>query len=158
MSSSPPSRVWATLNNFTVQCSKGGVAFRGADVARLLQHLLGEDEGESGVSLQSLRSELSLFLDSTSQTMSITALPAVAVAPVFDHVETPPVRRVARARRRLFWQLFHCWNSGAEVLSGSEKYTNLSHARPRGRTSRNGDDSDERSTSKRPQASTVLEG
>ena len=32
---------------------------------------------ESGVSLPSLRSKLSPFLDSTSQTMSITALPAV---------------------------------------------------------------------------------
>ena len=39
--------------NFTDKYSKGGVAFRGADVARLLQHLLGEDEVESGVSLQS---------------------------------------------------------------------------------------------------------
>ena len=69
MSSSPSSWVWAKLKNFTVKYSKGGVA--------LLQHLLGKDEAESGVSLQSLWSKLSHFLVSTSQTMSITALPAV---------------------------------------------------------------------------------
>ena len=77
MSSAPPSWVWATLKNFILEYSRGGVAFRGADVARLLQHLLGEGEAESGESLQSLRSKLSPFLDSTLQTMAIAALPVV---------------------------------------------------------------------------------
>ena len=104
MSSSPPSWVWSTLKNFTVKCSKGGVAFRGADVARLLQHLLGEDEAESGASLQSLWSTLSPFLDSTSQTMSITALPAV-----LQHL---CLITLTHHQCEEFWQLFTVESQG----------------------------------------------
>ena len=105
MSSSLPSWVWASSVHKAEWPSE-------EQMSRGSCNLLGEDEAESGVRLQSLRSKLSPFLDSTSQTMSITAL--------FDHVDTPPVRRVARARRSLFWQLFAVGSQGgAVVLSGS---------------------------------------
>ena len=87
-----------------------------SSVARVLQHLLGEDEAESGVSLQSLRSKLSPFLDSTSQTMSITALPRGGAASVFDHVDTPRVRRVCSRAQKLVLAALHCWKSGVLAM------------------------------------------
>ena len=137
MSLSPPSWVWATLKNFTVKYSKGGVAFRGADVARLLPHLLGEDEAESGVSLQSLRSKLSPFLDSTSKTMSVTALPAVLqhlclITLTHHQCEELLARGEACSGSSSLLEVRGACNvrevaAGAVVLSGSEKYANLSH-------------------------------
>ena len=111
MSSSPPSWVWSTLKNFTVKYSKSGVALRGADVVRLLQHLLSEEEAESGVSLRSLLSKLSPPGSDFADDVHHGAARSGA-APVFDHVDTPPVRRVARARRSLFWQLFTVGSQG----------------------------------------------
>ena len=138
MSSSPPSWVWSTLKNFTVKNTKGGVAFRGADVARLLQHLLGEDDAESGVSLQSLRSKLSPFLDPTSQTMSITALPAVLqhlclITLTHHQCEELLARGEACCGSSSLLEVRGACNvrdvaTGAAVLLGSEKYANLSHA------------------------------
>ena len=114
------------------------MAFRGADVARLLQHFLGEDEAESGVSLQSLRSKLSLFLDSTSQTMSITALPAVLqhlclITLTHHQCEELLARGEACSGSSSLLEVRGAYNvrevaAGVVVLSGSEKYANLSHA------------------------------
>ena len=164
MSSAPPSWVWATLKKFTIKYSKGGVAFRGADVARLFQHLLGEDEAESGVSLQSLRSKLSPFLDSTSQTMSITALPSVLqhlclITLTHHQCDELLTRGEGCSGSSSLLEVRGACNvrevaAGAVVLSGSGKVRQLEpcSAMPRGCTSRHGDDLAERSTSKSPQS------
>ena len=104
----------------------------------LLQHLLCKDEAESGVNLQSLRSKLSHFLDSTSQKMSITALPAVlqhlCLSTLTHHqCQELLARGEACSGCSSLLEVRGACNvrevaAGAVVLSGSEKNANLNNA------------------------------
>ena len=90
------------------------------------------------MSLQSLRSKLSPFLNPTSQTMSITALPAVLqhlglITLTHHQCEELLARGEACSGSSSLLEVRGACNvrevaAGAVVLLGSEKYANLSHA------------------------------